>query len=946
MRRCSKLFVLAIATLLLSAVFLVPAVHAVTPPTAKVVSVNYPNRLLQGKVFQVTVVAEYSDKFLADVGVWDSRLGLMVQSLTLISQFTGPGRASFNFQLTAPSTDGDWHLIAMTRVWWQDAWYQDPKGGLSSFTISISNIFTLDLSLQGANAAITVDNSQYPLRDMASVSLPLQAGMHTLEAPRIIQGVLGGRFVFASWSDGVNSNSRQILLTKDTRIQALYRTEYYLSVSSDTGQVTGQGWYEEGEQVTFAAAPTYILPSWYGFLTEEYRFSGWTGDSNSTNEIAALTMNGPKNVKANWVHLGTRVDLAIIGGIFLLGSLPLTVRVLFARSKRQRTKSTQFPSKTANLAPKLLVLLTVLLASMLVMPAHAQLPIQPNASIVKIGDASWYYWSQPSSDTCILWLGGGIPEESGAGYYAYWINPFDYESFGTIHFIQDLTKYYCVVALQEGSSQAYEPNANRTINRELFLPQTITLAQVHDWIRQQGYRHTFFVGYSVGGQTAAMEVVFRDPEAWTGQDGLVLITVPVAKNLQESAYALHANLLLLYGGNLPEYEATGRALYENAPSEGWHGSYYFHKEFYVLEDVGHEVWTVRASGAYSRKALSLVVGFIEKSKGAQIEPDIVLGGGQSTSVSNWTASVESVRAPSKVVEGEIFVLEANVKNQSPIGPQGALVAYDPARHEVVSAAIISPTSGNVTIRLVVPAPHNSSNLSLSVVVLEKSNQRWVAVSEPYAVRIRVTNLVTLAIKTSAPNVPVLADGIQYRTNSSGCIEIETTLSHYIVEVQPLLYQSNVSRMKFMGWEDSSNSTLRQIELNNDTALVATYREQYFVNVVSPVGTPEGSGWYDVDSIAAPIVQPPMMQQPPLLFAHWVGDSSDASPRTLILVDSPKNVNAVWNQSNEAQGPTNETALAWIILTILVFVILLVLNLKRSNSRGSLTEPSTIVHPPD
>jgi len=945
MRRGSKLCVLAVTALLLSAAFLVPRVHAVTPPMAKVVSVDYPNRLLPGKVFQVAVVVEYSDKFLADVGIWDSGLGLMVQSLTLISQFTGPGKANFTFQLTAPSTNGDWHLIAMTRVWWQDAWYQDPNGGLLPFTIAISDSVTLILSLQGANASITVDNAQFQISDMASFPLQLQPGMHTLEAPRIIEEASGERFVFVGWSDGVNSNHRQIPLTQETRILAFYRTEYYLAVNSDMARATGEGWYEKGEQATFAVAPTYNAPSWFGFLTEEYRFSGWTSDSNSTNEIASLTMNGPKIVKANWPHSRTRVDLTIIGDIFFLGSLSLAARALFAYSKRRRISS-QFSTKTANLAPKLMVLLIVLVASMLVSPARAQLPIQPNASIVKIGDANWYYWSQPGSDTCILWLGGGIPEESAAGYYAYWINPFDYESFGTIHFIQDLTKYYCVVALQDGSSQSYNPTANRTINRQLLQPQSTTIAQVHDWIKQQGYQHTFFVGYSVGGQAAAMEVVFRDPEGWTSQDGLVLITVPVAKNLLEHAYVLHANLLFLYGGNLPDYEATGQLFYENAPSEGWHGPYYFHKEFHVLEDVGHEVWTVRDTGAYSSRALSLVVGFIERSKALQFRSEVLLGSGNLTS-GNRSIKVASVRAPSKVAKGEVFVLEANVKYTSSTGAQTMLVAYDPERHQVVSTAAISPTSsGNRTIRLPIPPSSNSSQLSLSVLLLQRSNQEWVSISGPYTVRIMVTNLVTLTIETSVPNVPVLADGTQYQTNSSGRIEVETTRGPHSVQVQPLLYQSNVSRMKFTEWEDSSNATLRQIDLNNDTTLVAIYREEYFVNAVSPVGTPGGSGWYDRNSTAALLIQPPMIMQPPLLFAHWAGDSNETSPRSLLFVNSPKNVNAVWNQFDGKQGLPDQGAFAWVILSILVFAILLIWNFKRPNPRQSFTEPPSIAHPTD
>jgi len=89
-----------------------------------------------------------------------------------------------------------------------------------------------------------------------------------------------------------------------------------------------------------------------------------------------------------------------------------------------------------------------------------------------IGDAHWYVWDGIRTDTCLLWLGGGISQETVIGYNYYWINPFDYESFGTIQFVRDLAEHFCVIALQKGSYKSFNEAANRTIHQQLYDVQS------------------------------------------------------------------------------------------------------------------------------------------------------------------------------------------------------------------------------------------------------------------------------------------------------------------------------------------------------------------------------------------------------------------------------------------------------------------------------------------
>ncbi|MGA8856134.1 MAG: hypothetical protein WB643_03095, partial [Candidatus Bathyarchaeia archaeon] len=150
----SLMMVAAIGVLILSATLQLGYVHA-SPPIAKITSMNYPRHVLSGTVFLVTVVADYSDKVGVDMGIWDVESGVIVQSISIPLRDTGP--MTFAFNLTAPAETTEWHLLAITRIWWQNAWYQDPLEGSSSFKVDVSNAAALTLASSGPPSSIGLD---------------------------------------------------------------------------------------------------------------------------------------------------------------------------------------------------------------------------------------------------------------------------------------------------------------------------------------------------------------------------------------------------------------------------------------------------------------------------------------------------------------------------------------------------------------------------------------------------------------------------------------------------------------------------------------------------------------------------------------------------------------------------------------------------------------------
>ena len=559
--------------------------------------------------------------------------------------------------------------------------------------------------------------------------------------------------------------------------------------------------------------------------------------------------------------------------------------------------------------------------------AHAQLIPQPRASIVQIGDAEWYYWSKPGSDTCLVWLGGGIPEVAQAGSYGYLINPYDYESFDTIHFIQDLTNFYCVIALQRGPIQAFDPAANRTIHQELFQPQTMTIEEIHRWILEQGYVHTFVVGYSVGGQAAAADLTLSHPGNWTTEDGLILITVPFSQDVIENANELRTNLFLIYGGNLPDYEATGIQFYNNTKPEGPSGTGYFHKEFHVIENAGHEVWTLRATGTYDTGALNLIVGFIERSKDLQ-NRNLPLS--TVNPAGDEALRIISVLVSSEVRVGQVFLVECNLTFAESTGQPMILVAYDTNNGALISQAQLT-TSTQPNVSLVIPPFLNATNLPLTLLVMQESNGGWVPTSNKYSTVVSVTDLNALTVETSYPNVGFLLDGKEYSTNSTGFAEIQVTTGPHVLHAEAFLYQGNASRLRFVGWGDSVNQALREIQVDGNMALEISYVQQYLVQINSPYGQAVGSGWFDVNSTIPVSVQPPIIASPPTIFSHWSFGANESEVPALVQVASPVVIYALWSPTNTSE-PSPIYIDPWFISALIAFVVLIVLNVKLRPKR--------------
>jgi hypothetical protein len=297
--------------------------------------------------------------------------------------------------------------------------------------------------------------------------------------------------------------------------------------------------------------------------------------------------------------------------------------------------------------------------------------------------------------------------------------------------------------------------------------------------------------------------------------------------------------------------------------------------------------------------------------------------------SSLGGSLISVMAPQQISSDQILVVQANLSLGAQSTPATRLVAFDSSTGQIEAVVDISSIgAGQRMLDLLLSPPYNSSEISLQLIVLRDMNGVLMGGATSQTITTRIISLLTVTLGTTASNISLTFDGNQYAV--SGSAEITTTRGTHTVQAPPVVYLSNQSRVVFTQWEDGSSSVIRQVSIDSNTTLVAYYRNQYFVNATSTYGSIAGSGWYDENSTATVFLRQPTDSGRNVIFSHWTGDSNESSPRVLLLVNSPKNLQAGWEKIVAASEPDLFGIFVIVSPSVIIFTALLVLNLKKRN----------------
>jgi hypothetical protein len=162
-----------------------------------------------------------------------------------------------------------------------------------------------------------------------------------------------------------------------------------------------------------------------------------------------------------------------------------------------------------------------------------------------------------------------------------------------------------------------------------------------------------------------------------------------------------------------------------------------------------------------------------------------------------------------------------------------------------------------------------------------------------------------------------------------------TGSQFSCQVPSIKPVSSTERQSFQAWtingEPSAGPANSNFVIGSNMNVGAVYVKQYYVNVTSPYGQTQGSGWYNEGGTVKISLSPTIILNEGFLgtlgvgeqFAGWTGDYSGSNSIAQLKVDSAKSIQGEWATT---YGYLPE--LATVIVIMLVAVIVVVLMLRK------------------
>ncbi|MEA1958572.1 MAG: hypothetical protein U9N44_02710 [Chloroflexota bacterium] len=173
--------------------------------------------------------------------------------------------------------------------------------------------------------SLTVNGVDYESGDLPVTFKWMPGSSHDFEAPSSVPVTTGTQYQFTSWSDGNVSSSRTI--SGGGEYTANYVTQHYLTIESEHGGPSGEGWYYDGTNASI------YVPSPIGAIVRKV-CTGWSGDINSSTSQATVYMDRPMAVVATWRNDYSQLYM-LIGGIIGVTAIGAG---FFIRRRRRRNR--------------------------------------------------------------------------------------------------------------------------------------------------------------------------------------------------------------------------------------------------------------------------------------------------------------------------------------------------------------------------------------------------------------------------------------------------------------------------------------------------------------------------------------------------------------------------------------------------------------------------------
>jgi hypothetical protein len=324
--------------------------------------------------------------------------------------------------------------------------------------------------------------------------------------------------------------------------------------------------------------------------------------------------------------------------------------------------------------------------------------------------------------------------------------------------------------------------------------------------------------------------------------------------------------------------------------------------------------------------------------------------------------VVDVAAPDKVLVGRNFKLTVSVewsgieRLRSEYGPpyvvqvqickgmasdweacDGKALGYGPSK----SGETVGPSGYRAySIELVAPQETEVWRLTAFFTILNRERNSWSRVTDmPDTWRefgVKVTDIVALTVRVGRPGVAVSIDGRSMNTDPAGIAQFQVSITGpHAIQIPFEISTGTGRKIVFVKWRDGETSNSRTLTLTDDTTLIATYKTQYLLTVNSPIGTPQGSGWYDDGSSTQFSVASPLRVEGVMgilgskyVFQHWNGDSTATTATASVTMDGPKTVTAEWRTDNTMPYIT-----IGVIIVVVIVIVGVLLFVSRRKAIG-------------
>ena len=194
------------------------------------------------------------------------------------------GRAIKSFKIQGSNDGSSWVNLLVQTGLAQNSWTRDEA---RSFPIEAPEPETYSLNINASNGSVTKspDLAEYPEGTVVTLTANPATG-----------------YEFSNWSGNASGTNTTTTVTMNgnrnvtANFELIPVPEYSLNITANNGSVTKSpnlNNYPEGTVVTLTASPA-----------AGYQFTGWSGNASGSNATTTITMNGNRNVTANFTTVG------------------------------------------------------------------------------------------------------------------------------------------------------------------------------------------------------------------------------------------------------------------------------------------------------------------------------------------------------------------------------------------------------------------------------------------------------------------------------------------------------------------------------------------------------------------------------------------------------------------------------------------------------------------